>query len=61
MKYRIKKRLVYTEFLVGYDAFKYSVQVKKWYGWVTIKEFFDILDEEFARLEADELLEFLNQ
>lgn len=72
MEYRIKKSYLVFDpkdllsgepapFHMGYDAFIYSVQVKKWYGWVTIKDFCDILDEEFARLEAEELLELLNQ
>lgn len=73
MKYRIKKSyftpidsrdLISSEpFPIHfvYDVFIYSVQVKKWYGWVTIKDFCDILDDEFARLEAEELLELLNQ
>lgn len=73
MKYRIKKSyftsidsrdIISSEpFPVhfGYDTFIYFVQVKRWYGWVTIKYFCDILDEEYARLEAEELLELLNQ
>lgn len=73
MKYRIKKyNLVFGDLRepllceplsssLCYDAIIYAVQVKKWYGWVTIKDFCDILDDEFARLEAEELLELLNQ
>ena len=43
------------------DVEVYAVQVKKWYGWVTVKEFFDLNDNEFSRLEAEELLEHLQQ
>lgn len=41
-----------------YKGFK--VQVKKWWGWVTIKTFIDD-DMEFAYREAMELLEKLNK
>ena len=73
MKYRIKKyNLVFGDLRepllyeplsssLCYDAIIYAGQVKKWFGWVTVKEFCDISDEEFARLEAEELLELLNQ
>lgn len=73
MKYRIKKyNLVFGDLRepllceqlpssLCYDAIIYAVQVKKWFCWVTVKEFCDISDEEFARLEAEELLELLNQ
>lgn len=44
-----------------FDVEVYAVQVKKWYGWVTIKEYFDLNDNEFSRLEAEELLEHLQQ
>lgn len=73
MKYRIKKYgLVFGDSReplsceplpcnLCYDAIIYAVQVKKWFGWVTVKEFCDISDEEFAKLEAEELLEHLQQ
>ena len=35
------------------------VQVRRWYGWVTVKEFHDPEDPDFARREAEELLEIL--
>lgn len=37
----------------------YLVQVRRWYGWVTVKEFHDPEDPDFARREAEELLETL--
>lgn len=39
----------------------YEVQVRKWYGWVTVKEFDEGSDSDFALSQAEELLEFLNQ
>lgn len=38
----------------------YSVQVKRWFGWVTIKKFIDD-DMGFAKREAEELLEKLEE
>ena len=37
----------------------YAVQVRKWYGLVTVKEYDEGSD--FALSQAEELLEFLNQ
>ena len=37
----------------------YLVQVRRWYGWVTVKEFCDTADHDFAHREAEELLEIL--
>ena len=37
----------------------FLVQVRRWYGWVTVKEFCDTADPDFARREAEELLEIL--
>lgn len=37
----------------------YQVQVRRWYGWVTVKEFCDTADPDFAHREAEELLEIL--
>lgn len=34
----------------------YSVQVRTWFGWVSVKEFEDVEDDEFAKREAEELL-----
>lgn len=39
----------------------YIVQVRKWYGWVTVKEYDEGFDSDFALSQAEELLEFLNQ
>ena len=39
----------------------YLVQVRRWWGWVTVKEFCDPDDHAFARHEAEELLEILEQ
>lgn len=39
----------------------YLVQVRRWWGWVTVKEFCDTADPDFARREAEELLEILEQ
>ena len=39
----------------------YEVQVRKWYGWVTVKEFDEGSDSDFALSQAEELLEFLEQ
>ena len=39
----------------------YAVQVRKWYGWVTVKEYDEGSDSDFALSQAEELLEFLNQ
>ena len=39
----------------------YAVQVRKWYGWVTVKEFDEGSDSDFALSQAEEFLEFLNQ
>lgn len=73
MKYRIKKYgLVFgdsreplscepLQTSLCYDVIIYAVQVKKWFGWVTVKEFCDISDGEFSKLEAEELLEHLQQ
>lgn len=68
MKYRIKKSNVIPaiendrlSYRFHYGFAVYSVQVKRWFGWVTVKEFCDTLDEEFAKLEAEELLELLEQ
>ena len=37
----------------------YLVQVRCWWGWVTVKEFCDTADPDFAHREAEELLEIL--
>ena len=39
----------------------YAVRVRKWYGWVTIKEYDEGSDSDFALSQAEELLEILNQ
>lgn len=49
MKYRIK-----TSWISGYKYYP-KVQVKKWYGWVTIKKFasYDIINPENEYDELD--------
>jgi hypothetical protein len=39
----------------------YVVQVRKWYGWVTVKDYNEGFNSDFAFRQAEELLEFLNQ
>lgn len=67
MKYRIRPR-IYACFthsdrlpIVQSSITTYAVQVRKWYGWVTVKEYDEGSDSEFALSQAEELLEFLNQ
>lgn len=55
-KYRIK-----TELLQHYTAPLYIVQVRRWFGWVNIKSFYDPYDPDFAKREAEELLDKLNE
>lgn len=56
MKYRIK-----TLHLIEGLPPTYAVQVKTWLGiWITIKYFYDE-DLFFAHLQAEELLEKLNE
>lgn len=71
MKYRIVERLVdygypcncspnigcFNEFLEDSDIVV-SVQVHKWYGWVTIKEFVSD-DIDYSRMCAEELYEMI--
>lgn len=67
MKYRIRPR-IYACFthsgrlpIVQSSITTYAVQVRKWYGWVTVKEYDEGSDSDFALSQAEELLEFLNQ
>lgn len=67
MKYRIRPR-TYACFthsdrlpIVQSSITTYAVQVRKWYGWATIKEYDEGSDSDFALSQAEELLEFLNQ
>ena len=67
MKYRIRPR-IYACFthsdrlpIVQSSITTYAVQVRKWYGWVTVKEYDEGSDSDFALRQAEELLEFLNQ
>lgn len=67
MKYRIRPR-IYACFthseqlpIMQLSITTYEVQVRKWYGWVTVKEFDEGSDSDFALSQAEELLEFLNQ
>lgn len=56
-KYRVKMMLE-----DGYTIPGYYVQVRTWIGvWVTVKRFFDPWDSDFARREAEELLDKLNE
>ena len=67
MRYRIRPR-IYACFthsdrlpVVQSSITTYAVQVRKWYGWVTVKEYDEGSDSDFALSQAEELLEFLNQ
>lgn len=62
-KYRIKTIKENVSGLLGVTILPiYCVQVHTWCGiWVTIKEFEDITDFDFARREAEELLDHLNE
>ena len=56
-KYRIK-----TILGTGCHFPAYLVQVRAWWGmWVNVKYFDDPEDPDFARLEAEELLDKLNE
>ena len=56
-KYRVKMMLE-----DGYAIPGYYVQVRTWLGvWVTVKRFYDPYDPPFARREAEELLDKLNE
>ena len=56
-KYRIREK-----FGLYLYSVEFVVEVKTWLGiWVKIKSFHDQLDPEFARLEAEELLEKLQE
>ena len=39
----------------------FTVQMHKWWGWSDIKVFHDPFDADFARWEAEELLDKLNE
>lgn len=67
MRYRIRPR-IYACFthcgrlpIVQSSITTYAVQVRKWYGWETVKEYDEGSDSDFALSQAEELLEFLNQ
>ena len=56
-KYRVKMMLEDGNAIPGY-----YVQVRTWLGvWVTVKKFYDPYDPDFARREAEELLDKLNE
>lgn len=56
-KYRIK-RIVH----VGMDYPAYMVQVRSWFGlWIDVKRFYYHGAQQFARWEAEELLDKLNE
>lgn len=55
-KYRIKTLFPET------PSPAYLVQVRTWWGtWVNVKKFDDLNDPDFARREAEELLDKLNE
>ena len=60
-KYRIKEVAEFDgdapQFLMTY----FVVQVRRWFGWVNIKKFYDSDDEDYALRCAEELLEKLNE
>lgn len=67
-KFRIRKvrSVAYTELSaqlfapqVMEDA--YAVQMRQWYGWVTVRAFAEMDDSEFARIRAEELFEKLTE
>lgn len=60
-KYRIKETSDWTSGIGGAVVGPvYIVQVKTWWGaWVNVKVFYDAFDPEFAKSEAEELLERL--
>ena len=67
MRYRIRPR-IYACFthsdrvpIVLSIITTYAVQVRKLYGWVTVKEYDEGSDSDFALRQAEELLELLNQ
>ena len=67
MRYRIRPR-IYACFthsdrlpIVQSSITTYAVQVRKRYGWVTVKEYDEGSDSDFALRQAEELLELLNQ
>lgn len=62
-KYRIKTSDEYVAGLGGQMTTPvYVVQMHAWWGaWVNVKEFIDIWDPDFARREAEELLDKLNE
>lgn len=67
MRYRIQPRIyacfTHCDRLLTLQSIitTYEVQVRKWYGWVTIKEYDEGSDSDFALSQAEELLEFLKQ
>lgn len=62
-KYRIKTSDEYPAGLGGHLITPaYIVQVRAWWGaWVNIKKFVDVWDPDFARREAEEVLDNLNE
>jgi hypothetical protein len=62
-KYRIKTSDEYVAGMGGHLTTPvYIVQVRSWWSvWVNIKEFVDVWDPDFARREAEELLDKLNE
>ena len=67
MRYRIRPR-IYACFthcgrlpIVQSSITTYALQVRKWYGWVTVKDYNEGFNSDFAFRQAEELLELLNQ
>ena len=68
MRYRITPRTYHHRVVVNSRPITmqlcfttYVVQVRKWYGWITIKEYDNGRDSSFALRQAEELLKVLNQ
>lgn len=60
MRYRIKKKVFTTDYNPNIREVVYTVQVMNILGvWTNVKHFHDQKDEDFAKREADELLEKL--
>lgn len=59
LKYRIKKEYHYEENAPCFCSIYFHVQVKRWFGWVTIKTFHELFDNDFAQREAEELIDYL--
>lgn len=59
-KYRIKGYEVWDSEVPHIIVTIYVVQVRRWFGWVDVKTFYDPDDDDYALRCAAELLEMLN-